>query len=59
MFSIDKELLSEISRATKLKEPMDRFKGRSTVSFDGLFYFCECNIHIISFANIIILLFLH
>lgn len=31
VFSIDKELLSEISRATKLKEPMDRFKGRSTL----------------------------
>lgn len=31
----------------------------STVSFDDLFYFCECNIRITSFANIIMLLFLH
>lgn len=31
VFSIDRELLSEISRATKLGLPMDKFKGRSTL----------------------------
>ena len=31
MFSIDRELLSEIARATKLKKSMDMFKGRSTL----------------------------
>ena len=31
MFSIDRELLSEISRAAKLKKSMDAFKGRSTL----------------------------
>ncbi|KAL7494515.1 hypothetical protein ACHAWT_007620 [Skeletonema menzelii] len=31
VFSIDRELLSEIARAAKLKKPMDEFKGRSTL----------------------------
>eukprot|EP00985_Skeletonema_marinoi_P017395 scaffold9513_cov153-Skeletonema_marinoi.AAC.10 len=31
VFSIDRELLSEIARAAKLKKPMDAFKGRSTL----------------------------
>lgn len=31
VFSIDRELLSEISRATKLGLSMDKFKGRSTL----------------------------
>jgi 6-phosphogluconolactonase len=31
VFSIDRELLSEISRASKLGLPMDKFKGRSTL----------------------------
>mmetsp|Transcript_13578 Transcript_13578/g.29357 ORF Transcript_13578/g.29357 Transcript_13578/m.29357 type:complete len:543 (+) Transcript_13578:227-1855(+) len=31
VFSIDKELLSEIARATKMGLPMDKFKGRSTL----------------------------
>lgn len=31
MFSVDRELLSEIARAAKLKKPMDAFKGRSTL----------------------------
>lgn len=31
VFSIDRELLSEIARAAKLKQPMDKFKGRSTL----------------------------
>ena len=31
VFSIDRELLSEIAGAAKLKQPMDKFKGRSTL----------------------------
>lgn len=31
VFSIDRELLAEIARAAKLKQPMDKFKGRSTL----------------------------
>ncbi|KAL7554252.1 hypothetical protein ACHAWF_017673 [Thalassiosira exigua] len=31
VFSIDRELLAEISRAAKLGMPMDQFKGRSTM----------------------------
>eukprot|EP01082_Thalassiosira_pseudonana_P008954 g7914.t1 g7914 contig26:556548-558268(+) len=31
VFRVDRELLSEIARAAKLKQPMDKFKGRSTL----------------------------
>ena len=31
MFSVDKDLLSEISRAAKLGLPMEEFKGKSTL----------------------------